>query len=250
MHGSIGGVEALDDERLRFRLRLHLRGADHDLDAEGTTEREPDGTLVVHGTARGRPATGGADPAFRSPSGASAPGTSASPRRPRRRRDQRPSWPVGPPGRRGRRRRGRQRSRGMPSTRSLIRLRAISVEPPPIDPPCRIRYSSTAIVIAPAEGPFGATPRPPAMSTMTSCSIQLPSAWDRRMIDAAIGGSVAGRDRAGDAGADLLVDDLAGVGRSPPGPARTGRFPCRDPWRARRESSGPGSSDAAFADPG
>ena len=52
VHGSIGGVEALEDERLRFRLRLHLRGADHDLDAEGTTEREPDGTLVVHGTAR------------------------------------------------------------------------------------------------------------------------------------------------------------------------------------------------------
>lgn len=56
--GWINGMEAIgggrDDageDRYRFRLRLHLRGHDHDLDAEGTTQREPDGSITVHGTA-------------------------------------------------------------------------------------------------------------------------------------------------------------------------------------------------------
>lgn len=49
--GWIDGMEAIDDERYRFRLRLHLRGHDTDLDAEGTTARQADGSITVHGTA-------------------------------------------------------------------------------------------------------------------------------------------------------------------------------------------------------
>lgn len=52
--GWIDGMEPAGggdgEDRYRIALRLHLRGHDHALDAEGTTRVEPDGSITVRGT--------------------------------------------------------------------------------------------------------------------------------------------------------------------------------------------------------
>lgn len=52
VQGWMGDVQPLGDDRYRFGLRLHLRGADHHIDAEGRTTLQPDGSVQVHGTCR------------------------------------------------------------------------------------------------------------------------------------------------------------------------------------------------------
>jgi len=52
VHGWMGDIEPLGDDRYRYGIRLHLRGADHEIAAEGRTTLDPDGSLRVHGTCR------------------------------------------------------------------------------------------------------------------------------------------------------------------------------------------------------